>query len=360
VKHLVLVPFLLLAGLASLVPFLALVGLGAHRHAPPWAVSGSAIVLVYVPILLTALWNTDRPWTWVASTITWAFALTAVLPVYFPGERNDALRTGFGLLGMDARDVFPDEPELSRPEVATADAAVAPEPRTPSPDLGPDQMALPYEGEGRRVSVPIVFGNAGRELEVEMMFDTGATFTTLGTAHLEQLGVSLRGDHPSIELHTANGVRTAQLVLLDQVWVGDLAIGGVAIAVCDDCASDDTAGLLGLNVSGGFNIAIDADHREVVFTRRATFDRKLDVKPFVELDATFTKFPGGRVEVAATLDNRGPRAVSAATASVRCPAGSWTVELGAVEPGATVTERRKLPAHDACAQYEIGLQSASW
>jgi hypothetical protein len=165
---------------------------------------------------------------------------------------------------------------------------------------------------------------------------------------------------PVIRLHTANGERDARIVMLDGVWLGDLRLEGVAIATCDDCGSSDTAGLLGLNVAGTFNLQIDADRREVVFTRRVEQDRRLDVKPFTDLAATFTRFPGGRVEVSVEVDNLGRRPIEAVTTSVRCRDETWLVELGPVGVGEAGAARRKLPPHEACLQYEIAMHAARW
>lgn len=368
-KHAALVTMLLVALLASLVPFFALVGLGAHRHASAWATTSAAMLLLYAPPLGMALAaRRDRPVMLSSAILAWSLAVFLVLPVYFPGERKPAVATGLGLVGLGSDGfglperlaaTLPDEPAMATPEVAEAEPLVVDAPPAAGP-LRQDQIALPYEGEGRRMSVPVVFGNAGRELEVDMMFDTGATYTTLSSELLLRLGIAPSEDHPVIRLHTANGEREARVVLVDRVWLGDLAIDGVAIATCDDCASSDTAGLLGLNVAGGFNLSIDADRREVVFTRRATFDRKLDVKPFTDLSATFTRFPGGRVEVAVRLENLGRRAIDDASTSIRCGAGEWLVDLDPIAAGQVGHARRKLPPHETCEQYEIALHAAAW
>lgn len=368
----------------SAVPFLAWLGLGVHRHAGPASVAAAAVVLVYGPALAVMFatprtppakgppsrlprWIRRRSFTLAFGLTAWSVALFLVFPVYFPGERRQAVATGLGLLGFGSDELpqriaarLPEEPTVATPEVA--EAARLSDGPTPPPGqpLSENQIALPYEGEGRRLSVPVIFSDGDRELEVDMMFDTGATYTTLPRAVLDALGVRPRASDPTIVLHTANGEREAQIVLLDAVWLGDLRIDGVAIAVCEDCASSDVSGLLGLNVSGGFNVGIDADRREVVFTRRAVFDRKLDVKPFTDLSATFTRFPGGRVEVTVRLESRADRVVGNATTSVRCGDDTWTVELGPVDPGEVGTVRRRLPPHDACDQYEIALLSAMW
>ncbi|MEQ1503302.1 MAG: retropepsin-like aspartic protease, partial [Myxococcota bacterium] len=359
----------------SVIPFVAWIGLGVHRHASPLAITAAAVAVCYLPPFAVALVQSggtalgrrrERPLVTAAVLAAWSATLFAVLPVYFPGERREAVATGLGLLGLASDGLpqrlaatLPDEPAMATPEVAEAEVIPPTIPPPPAP-LTEDQIALPYEGEGRRLSVPVIFGNAGHEVELEMMFDTGATYTTLSRRTLARLGVVPRDADPSIRLHTANGDRDAQLVLLDAVWLGDLKIDGIAIAVCDDCAGDDVAGLLGLNISGGFNVSIDADRREVVFTRRATFDRKLDVKPFTDLSATFTRYPGGRVEVTVKLDNLGRRDVRSVTASIRCGDEDWRVAVGPVASGELGTVNRKLPVHEGCEAYEIGMDAADW
>ena len=77
------------------------------------------------------------------------------------------------------------------------------------------------------------------------MLDTGATYTTLPSGVLLRLGRMPPTEAPRLTLNTANGERSAQVVLVDRVWLGDLHLDGVAVTSCEDCASSDNAGLLG-------------------------------------------------------------------------------------------------------------------
>jgi len=356
------------AGL-GLLPFFTLVGLGVHRHASPLLVSSAATLLTFLPPVAVSIARPRRRTLWLgAALMVWSTLLVAVLPVYFPGERRQAVATGLAVAGFGTGDELPnqiarslpEEPAVASPEVAEATPLQVELPPPVTAPLHDDQMVLSYEGEGRRMTVPIVFANDGREVEADMMFDTGATYTTLPRAVLADLGIEVGPADPTIRLHTANGEREAQLVLIDEVWLGDLRLAGIAIATCDDCASHDTAGLLGLNVSGAFNLAIDADRQEVVFTRRQFFDRKLDVKPFSDLAATFTRFPGGRVEVRVTLAALSRRDIRYATASIACGEDRWKVTVDDVLSGEARTVRRRLPPHVPCEAYEIALHEADW
>ncbi|MFT4622967.1 MAG: hypothetical protein ACI8PZ_001623 [Myxococcota bacterium] len=358
----------MLAAVPTVLAYAALVGLGLHRHGAPMAVSGSATILAFGPVLLAgSLVSAHRLLLMSTVSGVWCTLLLLVLPLYFPGERRDAVASGLALIGLgrfegvaqQVADTLPDEPQLAAPTAPTAALLIEPA-LPPATPLGEDEIALPFEGEGRRLSVPVVFGHGGAELDAFMMLDTGATYTTLPLATLAELGVVPTDADPVITLHTANGERDAKMVLLDSVWLGDLRIDGVAIATCDACASADTVGLLGLNVAGGFNLTIDSDRGEVVFAARSSFDRHLDVKPFLDLDATFQRFPGGRVEVDVNATNRSQREIGSAVTGIQCGEARFGVDSGPVAPGETIQVRRRLPAHEPCSAYEIGLDRASW
>ena len=370
---------LLIPALAlSAVPFLTLMGLAVHRRGDPLWSTASAMVLVFWPPIAIAAMATParRAPAFAATALLWSALLFLSLPVYFPGERRDAFTTAIGLIGP-TRDLgdgpgdlaawLPDDPDVSRPALAEAKPAIEAAPPPPSNEDG-EALAIPYEGEGRRMSVPVVFGHGDVELELTMLFDTGATYTTLTTEMLAELGIRIDADSPTLVLHTANGEREARIVLVDEVWLGNLRVPNVAIAACDACASDDQAGLLGLNVSGGFNLRIDADRREVTFEPRQAFNRHLDVKPFTTLSASFSRFPGGRVEMEVTLDNLADRAVATAVARIRCGAdggdgdsrGGWDVPIGRVEARASATETQALPRHAPCDGYSVAMAEASW
>jgi hypothetical protein len=349
----------------------AFVGLGFHREAAPWAISGSATLLVLGPPLAAgglAPYH-RRLWLTGMGLIGWSVGLLMMIPVYFPGERRDAVATGVALFGLGMKidpfaqaiaNLLPPEGDLAKPGIAEA-RPIGGAPAQPAPTaLGDRDIALPFEGEGRRMSIPVVFEQGTATFEADMTFDTGATYSTLPTAALEKLGARPLPESPVMKLHTANGEREAPLVLVDRVWLGDLELEGVAVAVCDQCESGDTQGLLGLNVSGAFNMNIDADRREVVFSARDVYDRHLDIQPFLDLDAWTRQLPGGRIEVGVTAKNRADRAIDSAVIAVSCRGSSWAVDLPALDARGDGQIRERLPLHDACEKYEISLDHAHW
>lgn len=357
-----------LAALPTALLFAALIGLGIQRRGDATVVALTATLITLGPALaLVLLGDTQRHARAAAVQLGWSALIFLCLPVYFPGERREAVAIGVGALmgsagGPAARMIastLPDDPELSvaqnpmvRPVVAEA-----------MPDAGPleaHEIALPYEGEGRRLSVPVVFEHHGRSVETFMMLDTGATYTTLPPAVLAELDLLPGPDAPTLTLHTANGLREAQVVLSDRVWLGDLEVGGVAITTCDDCGAGDTVGLLGLNVVGGYNLTIDADRHEVIFSARAKHNRRLDVRPFTELGARYRRLPTGRVELTLDFRNRADRPVLSSVAKVSCGPHAWEVDLIPLDVGGSERFRRRLPPHEPCDGYQVGLASAWW
>lgn len=362
-------PLLALAVPTGLLVWAAMLGLGVARQGDAMAVSLSSAGLVFGPAVLVGMASRHRRLSKVAIVqLVWATAVFLSMPVYFPGERREAVATGLSVVmgdpdGSDVArsvaDVLPDEPEVSVaqvPEARPVELEVLP----PAKPLDAHEIALPYEGEGRRLSVPVVFEHNGRTVETFMMLDTGATYTTLPMSVLDALGLVPNAGDPELTLHTANGERTARVKLLDRVWLGDLDLDGVAITACEDCASEDNAGLLGLNVTGGYNITIDADRREVIFSRRATFNRRLDVRPYARLQGRFVQYAAGRVEAAMTLDNTSDRPIASATARVSCGDDSWVLPLGQVASRAVADVRRRLPSHPRCDSYQLELHEADW
>jgi hypothetical protein len=360
---------LLLGAVPSAVAYAAMIGLGVARQGDPAAVALASTALVFGPALAAGIGEVgDRVGRFAAVQLVWSVCLFAALPVYFPGERRDAVATGIALFTLrdgagsvanTVADSLPEEPTLAAAQLPTA-LGMPPTIAPPASPLGLHEIALPYEGEGRRLSVPVVFEHEGRTLETFMMLDTGATYTTLPLSVLQELGAAPAMDAPELTLNTANGERRAQVVLLDEVWLGDKVISGVAITTCDDCASEDSAGLLGLNVAGGYNVTIDADRREVIFAARQSFNRRLDVRPFSDLQARFTRYPDGRVELTLDVANLANRAIAGGAAKITCGEQEWIVPLDPVEAGAVGQVRRRLPRHDECAGYQFTLDAAWW
>ena len=79
---------------------------------------------------------------------------------------------------------------------------------------------------------------------IDMLIDTGATFTAMGTERAEQLGIAVDKTAFGHEIRTANGSITAYPAKIDLLQVGDIEMRNVTIFVADEF--DDVA-VLGMN-----------------------------------------------------------------------------------------------------------------
>lgn len=302
--------------------------------------------------------------------LAWPILLLAGLPGYFPGEVSGAISTGMAVFASPggaevARSAARLGTALSAPVEATdvghlpAEAATVPGPECPPPSAvtATDAVALPYEGQGHSLAIPVEFG----DVELQMLFDTGASLTTLDRASLRRIGVAIPSDAPEVTLRTANGERTARLVLIPKVWVGGLLVEGVTVGLCEECAGDRTSGLLGLNVSGQFLVTVDTARKEVVFqVRQGGVERIVDISPWMDVKATATLYPDERVEVAVEAVNNAARDVQSAKVGIRCGEQTFEVTLPAVPAGDRATKSATLPRGTNCDRYRVTLESARW
>jgi clan AA aspartic protease (TIGR02281 family) len=365
---------LAIAGVAGLVPVscavAALIGLGVVRDLAAGQVALTAALLTMLPI--AGIWAMlgRRNWAVVLGEWVWPAAILLGLPGYFPGEVSGAVATGFAVLaapaGLDyAKKAAKLGEHIVQPVAAAPEGALPPpEAARAAPECLPspvpangDQVAIPYEGQGHSMALPVQFG----DVELQMLFDTGASVTTLDTASLRKLGIRVPSDAPTVTLRTANGERTSQLVIVPKVWIGGLEVDGVTVGVCEECADDRTSGLLGLNVSSQFLVTVDTARRELVLQDRGTKpDRVADVAPWLHISALATIYPDTRVEVKVDADNDADRAVRSATVGIHCGKDAFTATLTDVPAGGKGSTVASLPRGTDCATYKVTLDHASW
>lgn len=365
---------LLLLGLGSVLPLsaagAALVGLGIVRGLGAGPIAVTASLLLVLPV--TGLWaamGRSQP-ALILAMYFWPSLLLAGLPGYFPEELEDAITTGYAVFAAPGGTDLAVEAARLGGRIASP-IGLLPQGTTPPPtarvatvDCPPassitsgDQVALPYEGRGQSLAIPIQVDDA----EFFMLFDTGASLTTLNGARLRRLGLHVAPDAPTVALRTANGPRSARLVLLPEIWVGGFAVQGVTVGVCEECADEDVSGLLGLNVSGQFLVTIDTVRKEVVLQQRTgVADRLLDVAPWLDVEATAAIFPDQRVDVTVRGDNRSTRVVRSAKVGVSCGAEKFIVELSDVPAGGVASGRASLPRGTVCDAYKVTLEGAEW
>lgn len=380
------------AAVPGVVALSALVGVGLARNLPAQGALLGGLLFLVLPILGLAspLRRGPGPAALGLACWLWSAMVLFAVPMYFPGELGEAVAEGTawmsGPLGEDlaaslgeassalalavvpAASAPPEAPELAvEPEeertprsVPVATATQVDEP-PPAVDVPTGRVVLPYEGGGRSMRVPVTFLGPGSQLTHTMLFDTGATLTTLSTAALAELGLPLPPDAPVVTLQTANGQVDAPLVLLDGVSLGAELVDWATIAVCDACAEGGVAGLLGLNVTGLFQIALDHEEQEIDMTRRGRrMDRYSDVVHWVEIDSSAKVWTDGRIEVEVTAENLARAPLEALSIEVACAGGSFAVDLDAVPGNAARTTTVSLPRGTDCREYRVMLREGRW
>ena len=193
-----------------------------------------------------------------------------------------------------------------------------------------------------------------------MLFDTGATLTTLNRATLRRIGVKISRDAPRLMVHTAAGPVETQVVLLDRLWVGGMEVGGVSVSVCDACAANGTVGLLGLNVSERFLVTVDGAREELVLTARDdVINRSGDVSPWISLDAEATRWPDGRTEVVIEAQNDSARWIEQLTVAIQC-AQTHYADIQGIGPGQVGRVEVGVRRGSGCDALQVSVDKAVW
>ena len=357
--------------------FSVLVGAGLMRHGPPLLVSLGAGALLILPALgLTTPFRERLAWL-PLGLLVWSVVVLLGFPLYFPGERAGALSAGISILTAPTG-VTPDTSlarsiDAALPSIGDSDpvppvAATAPVEPRPAPFVEPasstdqpDEVVLPYEGVGQALSIPIgLEGRQGQEIDATIIFDTGASLTTLDLETLHLLGVRVPRDAPTLNFVTANGERTAPIVLLDQLWIGGFSVQGVTVGVCEPCAFGGSVGLLGNNVSSLFLVTVDQVARELLLRPRSdTGNRYRDIRPWLDIEVEATRWADGRIEVTVAVANQSHRDVEELVVTVQCEQ-NYRVELSRVRAEDSASTEVSLPLGAVCDQYTIDLTEAHW
>ncbi len=129
-------------------------------------------------------------------------------------------------------------------------------PRAPAPEIkaAPRKASIPYEKNGNVVIVPVTLNN---RQTVNLVVDTGASYTLISQALARDLDIDLNRNRKTMPFHTANGVIDAPVTTLDSIAVGGMEIKNLTAAVHDATSEFHASGLLGLNFLSNFRMDID-------------------------------------------------------------------------------------------------------
>lgn len=91
------------------------------------------------------------------------------------------------------------------------------------------------------------------------LIDTGASYTVITPRLAKKLNITVTDDLPKVKILTVNGVVQAPLVTIDTLTIGGMEVKNVKALI--QPLGDDVllAGLLGMNVFQGMDIAIKQD-----------------------------------------------------------------------------------------------------
>jgi clan AA aspartic protease (TIGR02281 family) len=377
---------LVLGTCAAALAMTALVGAGMIRNGPVWLVAIAAVSLVLLPA--RALASSGRGERTIVATgsglLVWSLAMLVAFSLYFPGERKSALKLGLSSIEPFAQghvdsawadtidDWLPEiggtrspPPEAAKstrpkpPPVVKAPAMAAPKP-PPAETTATDEVVLPTEGRRGSLRIPVTVEGERRGAEVTMIFDTGATLTTLDRATLRKIGIRIPSDAPKMKVHTAAGPRETQVVLVPKLWVGGFEVEGVSVSVCDACVSDDAVGLLGLNVSERFLVTVDGAREEIVLSpRKEATNRGSDVGPWVDLDAEATRWPDGRTLVLLEAENKSKRWIERLTVAIQCDKTRYA-DIRDIGPAQIGQVEVSIAAGTSCESFQVSIDSAVW
>lgn len=376
------VPLLLLA--SSTVT-----GLGLDQNLPDQAALLGALCAVILPAFGFATVFGNGALAHGLAFCAWSILILTAFPSYFPERRESATRigleyfsmsfgessfgestrtlvinSGMGMLSLwgaesvriiraerQAEANHEDKDELSVEELAdSVDGATERRPTW-----------IPYKGEGRTIVIPAHVDGPEFGEELQFVFDTGATLTTVNRDTLELLGIPIDDDAPQITLRTAAGEVEARLALIDAVWLDEELVEWVTVAVCEPCANETVHGLLGLNVSSHFRVSIDHETEEIeLVARPGRRNRQLDIQPWLEINSVLRRWGDGRLELSLDVRNRARQGIRSSVLEVRCSDENFTIRLDPIPAHGSLSQSASLPWGNRCESFEIHPLAATW
>ena len=238
-----------------------------------------------------------------------------------------------------------------------ADAALQPPPG--------GVVKLKYEKQGSSIVVPVTLYGPSGAVQVKMLFDTGASITTLDSATLRRLGLSLTLEDPTIETSTANGTVRRKITVIDGAAIKGARVSGVAVSHCEPCAVREVVGLLGLNVQRQFKVTLDDEASELTLEPRPRRSgHLLDIRPFVKLTQIRGSWRGPQLSVRLQLHNQSRRTLRylklAAVVKRGGKTGQIWGEVRDVPPRAKIPVKLEGLSPLRGERFTLELESADW
>ena len=327
------------------------------RHANP-AAQGAllwllAAALVFgLPLLLCVWKHHAQPqriklaMTWLPGAWNFGAMLIAVLLV--PDLVGTALRSCELVVQGRFGDAHPATRALSAFGHEAADSIDPGGEQSPQPTVETARIALdgdievPFTEQGAAIFLPIELqGYDGASKQLDYLFDTGASYTTITSATAQELGIEVPDDAPTLEFNTASGLRESRMVHLPALELGEVRIPGLLVSVCDSCATERTGGLLGLNVMREFLVQMDYQENHMRLLPRVHEgkpNRAYDIAPVLTMEIEGRpEIWLGRVRWIVKMTNNGTVPVENAMPRVDFKNGPqlYGERVARIEPGET-------------------------
>jgi len=137
----------------------------------------------------------------------------------------------------------------------------APPPAPPPPQQDEITLTTKRQGEHHLVKATL-FGHDGRQLDTNLMVDTGASLVVLPTSTADKLGLR-PAEMDERSLQTVKGKMSARVGPIRQIALGQARIADVEVALVDD-ESLGTTGLLGMNVLSRYLFILDDENSQLI------------------------------------------------------------------------------------------------
>ncbi len=144
------------------------------------------------------------------------------------------------------------EPERAAPP---RPASLAREPQGPC-----EIAAIPRRGRGTYLVNILIDG-----VETSLILDTGATLTVISSELAELANIRPEPGH-EIGARTAAGFVRFETGVASTIEIGGRVVENTRVALCDECANAEAAGLLGLDVQRPLGMALDVRRNIVTFS----------------------------------------------------------------------------------------------
>jgi hypothetical protein len=245
-----------------------------------------------------------------------------------------------------------------------------PAPLVDEPTLALDQaIVVPYSEDGAAAFIDVALEGPAGKVDLTYLFDTGASYTTITSDVARTLGIAVPADAPVLEFNTATGLRQSKMAYLPMLHLGGIEIPGLLVSICDSCATEKTAGLLGLNVTRKEFVGILAEQemRLVPRIHDGRPNRAYDIEPMVEKRVEGrSEIWFGRVHWVIEVTNKSTVPIDDVLPRVEFRDGPtlYGRPIRRVEPGET--ERSLLEGRvsdersDGSVEYTLTLAEAYW